>query len=101
MFTPQHPSYPKVPQPPKVNVGGRDYAIDKVVLHPDWDTKSLPNDIALLRLAEPVAGIVPIRIYRKQDEVGAIVTFVGRGYPGTGKEGVKTKDLILRARSEE
>lgn len=81
-----------------VSIGGQDYLVDKVVLHPEYvRATSRENDIAFLRIAKPVSGIVPIQIYRERDEVGKIVTFVGRAYSGNVKEGVKTKDLVLRA----
>ncbi|MFT5051319.1 MAG: secreted trypsin-like serine protease [Chlamydiales bacterium] len=45
----------------RVEFGGRGtdlplrrYAVDRVILHPDYDAEGLQNDIALVRLAEPV-----------------------------------------------
>jgi CubicO group peptidase (beta-lactamase class C family) len=81
---------------PKATVGGRDYAIDKIVQHPNWKNPGTSNDIALVRLAEPVRGIKPTRLYREKDEVGKVVTFVGRGTTGNGREGAKGIDKILR-----
>lgn len=82
---------------PKANIGGRDYVIEKIVQHPSWNKPRSSNDIALVRLAEPVKGIVPTRLYREKDEVGKVVTFIGRGTTGNGKDGAKGKDMILRA----
>ena len=96
VLVPGHADYNSSAPPAKANIGGRDYQIDKVVLHPDWAPRPVYNDIVLLRLSEPVSGIAPTRVYRKKDEVGKVVTFIGRGYPGNGKEGVKAKDMILR-----
>lgn len=83
--------------PSKATIGGRDYVIDKIVQHPNWGRPRASNDIALLRLAEPVKGIVPTRIYREKDEVGKVVTFIGRGTTGNGRDGAKGRDMILRA----
>jgi CubicO group peptidase (beta-lactamase class C family) len=85
---------------PKANIGGQDYVIEKIVQHPDWGKPRASNDIALLRLAEPVKGIVPIRLYREKNEVGKIVTFVGRGTTGNGQDGAKGKDMILRGAND-
>lgn len=85
---------------PVARVGGRDYKIDKIVQHPNWGKPRTANDLALLRLAEPVKGIVPTRLYREKDEVGKVVTFVGRGTTGNGKDGAKGKDMILRGAND-
>jgi hypothetical protein len=79
-------------------IGDRVYRIDRVVLHPDWRGESdIRVDIALVHLAEPVTGIVPVRLYTDADEVGLAVTFVGRGGTGTGLTGPVEEDLSLRA----
>jgi CubicO group peptidase (beta-lactamase class C family) len=92
---PGHPAYDSSVLP-IARVGGRDYKIDKIVQHPSWNKPRTSNDIVLVRLAESVKGIVPTRLYREKDEVGKVVTFVGRGTTGNGKEGAKGKDMILR-----
>jgi hypothetical protein len=53
--------------------------------HADADLKV---DIALVHLAQPVAGCAPVRLYTGVDEDGLVVTFVGRGATGTGLTGV-------------
>jgi CubicO group peptidase (beta-lactamase class C family) len=85
---------------PKATVGGRDYVIDKIVQHPNWKNPGTSNDIVLVRLAEPVRGIKPTRLYRGKDEVGKVVTFVGRGTTGNGRDGAKGKDMILRGAND-
>jgi secreted trypsin-like serine protease len=87
---PGHPAYDSSVLP-IARVGGRDYKIDKIVQHPSWNKPRTSNDIVLVRLAESVKGIVPTRLYREKDEVGKVVTFVGRGTTGNGKEGAKGK----------
>lgn len=38
------------------------YAVTQVIPHPDYDTVTYANDIALLRLTTPVAGATPMRV---------------------------------------
>ncbi|HEY7639274.1 MAG TPA: trypsin-like serine protease [Steroidobacteraceae bacterium] len=71
-------------------IAARNYSLDRIVVHPDWHSDAdLKADIALVRLAEPVAGCAPVRLYTGADEVGLVVTFVGRGTTGTGLTGVE------------
>lgn len=37
--------------------------VDRVIIHPGWDSDTDQNDIALLRLSSPVSGGSPIRLY--------------------------------------
>ena len=48
---------------------------------------SASNDVALLKLSEPVTDVAPIAIYRGNDELGNIVKIVGKGATGTGSRG--------------
>lgn len=48
---------------------------------------SASNDVALLKLTEPVTDVAPIALYRKGDELGRIVKIVGKGATGTGVSG--------------
>lgn len=82
--------------------------VDRLVLYPDY--RKLPqslvdealktgdatqiiaflsasNDVALLKLTEPVTDVAPIALYRKGDELGKIVKIVGKGATGTGARG--------------
>jgi hypothetical protein len=45
------------------------------------------NDIALIKLAKPVTSLSPAQIYRKSDEKGKPIWFIGNGATGTGKVG--------------
>jgi hypothetical protein len=70
--------------------GDERYEIQKVVFHPEWVSRggiASGRDIALLKLDRPVKGIEPVALYAKDDEVGKVVTFVGRGLTGTGVTG--------------
>jgi hypothetical protein len=68
-----------------LTVNGISHAIAEVVLHPQWD--GWLYDIALIRLVEPVEGVVPYPLYRGSNELGRKVTIVGRGVHATGLEG--------------
>jgi hypothetical protein len=79
-------------------IGGVAFAIDRVVLHPDWHgLTDVEVDIALVRLSAAVTGIAPASLYTGTDEVGMVATFVGRGGTGTGLTGYVQEDGRLRA----
>ena len=79
----------------QVTIAGRSYTVERVILHPEWETKML--EMALLELDRPVHGVEPIPPYEKEDELGQIVIFVGRGDTGTGLTGPISQDHKLRA----
>ncbi|HVS04185.1 MAG TPA: trypsin-like serine protease [Thermoanaerobaculia bacterium] len=67
------------------------YRVVGVVLHPQWEG-GWPrpweiHDLALLYLDRPVAGVGPIPLYRRTDELGRTATLAGRGKLGTGLTG--------------
>lgn len=86
-----------------VVINGRSRAVADVILHPgarDPDAFLLRGDaaplmafqlqradIALIRLAEPVRDVRPVRLYRGQGERGEIVEIIGRGASGDGVAG--------------
>ncbi len=45
------------------------------------------NDLALIKLKEPVRSVQPAKLYRQQDELNQIVWFIGSGGIGTGLTG--------------
>jgi hypothetical protein len=69
-----------------LEVGGAAHVVAGVYLHPQWKDRD-KYDIALVRLEQPVTGVDPIPIYRGSDELGAVVTLVGRGVTATGVDG--------------
>jgi len=75
---------------------GREISVTQKILHPDW-RDGQPHDLALVRLAEPAAGIAPVELYAGADEAGQTVVFVGRGDTGTGITGPKAADKKKRA----
>lgn len=81
-----------------VIAAGRSYAIDRVVLHPEWhQIADVKRDVALVRVRFDVMGIEPAQLFVGEEVAGTIVTFVGRGGFGTGVAGVRGEDRRLRA----
>ena len=68
-------------------VSNQKLQIEEVILHPDWNDKLNVHDIALIKLKKNVVGVTPLPLYQKRDEVGQIITLVGRGVSGTGLVG--------------
>lgn len=76
-----YPGYQKLPQP----------LIDQALKTNDATQiiafLSASNDVALLKLSEPVTDVAPIAIYRRNDELGKNIKIVGKGATGTGSRG--------------
>ncbi|UNK42543.1 trypsin-like serine protease [Luteimonas sp. S4-F44] len=91
-----------------VVLGGRSREVADVVVHPGYRTlpQSLidqamasgeamlivvflagSDDIALIRLKQPVEDIVPVGLYHGSDEAGHVVKLLGKGATGTGATG--------------
>jgi len=70
-----------------LNVNGVSHAIAEVIIHPKWRKRRDEYDIALVRFKKPVSGVTPLPIYRGTDELGSVVTLVGRGDHATGLVG--------------
>lgn len=82
-----------------VTIKGKNYKIDSVILSPDWLAKGIrggARDLALIRLASPVKGIKPVKIYQNQDELGKTILFVGYGMTGNGQTGPTQDDQVKR-----
>lgn len=99
---------PRDRQLTEVEVGGAKRAVDGVFRHPgarqppqamidraistgDWILTvfaiASSNDIALIRLREPVRDVGPVGLHRGRDEVGRTVKIIGKGAAGTGLTG--------------
>jgi hypothetical protein len=78
----------------RITIGETDYAVDSIVRHPDWNDG--PHDLTLLRLAKPVEGIPPARLYREAAELNRVVVLVGYGDFGTGLSGPEGNDRQVR-----
>ena len=91
-----------------VTLNGKSRDVERLVIHPGykkppqellnhalatWDWTlfmvllSSSDDIALLKLAHPVADVSPVATYKGNDEFGQIVKIVGKGATGTGVTG--------------
>jgi len=86
-----------------VTIAGKVRNVSQVIVHPGWRrvresegeseasrlaTRLDNDDVALLRLSEPVTDITPASIYRGDREVGHVVEIIGKGQTGTGKDGI-------------
>ncbi len=84
-----------------VRLGGKEYPVAKVVMHPHstlGPDEPPEIDIALIMLAEEVKGVTPLALYRDKDEVDKKVAIVGFGEVGDGKSKPRRKgDDIRRA----
>ena len=81
---------------PSVDIAGRTYQIDRIAVHGAWRELG-PHDVGLIRLAEPVAGVAPIALYRGGSERGVVATIVGHGGSGTGASRERAEDGQTRA----
>jgi CubicO group peptidase (beta-lactamase class C family)/V8-like Glu-specific endopeptidase len=82
--------------PATIAFDGTNYTVQDRTLYPGWKDGE-PNDIALLKLAQPVQGVAPVSPYTSTDEVGQTVTLVGYGGTGTGLTGRRNEDGAKRA----
>lgn len=87
-----------------VSIAGACRQVDRVVLHPGYriipaelyqghsgpaaQAQEARDDIALIRLAEPVQGVEPATLYSGDGEVGAWVRLLGKGATSTGDIGL-------------
>ena len=73
-----------------VTIGGAEVPFDSIRYHPGaFRDRETRVDMALLRLARPVTGVRPARLYDRDDEKGQVVLFVGTGNTGDGRGGVE------------
>jgi secreted trypsin-like serine protease len=66
---------------------GRLYTTSQIYIHPDFNSRTLDNDLAIYELREAVEGIIPSPINRTVPRVGQLLTLVGFGAGGGGPEG--------------
>ena len=74
--------------------GSKRLPVTKVVIHPDYDSTDINNDLALVWLSEtaPVAAN-RYDLYRGSDELGQAFTMVGYGQAGTGATGADSRSV--------
>jgi hypothetical protein len=96
------------PEIRQVLINGIPRDVDHVVIHPGYRSPpqelinqalatgeailvlvvlATSDDIALVKLAEPVTDVAPAAIYGRNDEAGQTVKIVGKGATGTGAVG--------------
>ncbi len=84
----------------RVSIEGRRYDVTKIILHPMRVSGAVDPDfdLALLKLAAPVAAISPVPLYRWSDEIGLVARIVGRGVHGAGVHDGRRhqRDALLR-----
>ena len=68
-------------------IGASTYTAQNVYIHPAYNPANLANDIALIELSAPVAGVTPAQIYTGTAEVGKQGHSVGYGLTETGTTG--------------
>lgn len=92
----------------QIMLGGVPRAVERIVLHPGyrkppqslidhglatWDwalllaALSASDDIALIKLAQPVADVTPLPLHSGSDEYGQTIMFIGKGATGNGRNG--------------
>lgn len=79
-------------------LGSQSYGVSEIVPHPKWNgSLTTGYDIALIRLATPIAGVTPAEIYTQSDERGKQVEIVGYGMYGNDIDGTVGLDGNRRA----
>jgi hypothetical protein len=70
-----------------LTINGNSHTIKTPIFHPKWNPDNDEYDIALVPLDKPVKNLPPLPIYRKKEELNAVITIVGRGDHATGLRG--------------
>jgi secreted trypsin-like serine protease len=78
---------------------GAVYAVTETLIHPSYNRVALRNDIALMRLASPVAGVTPVphlpaSLGFTSADIGTPVNFAGFGKTETNSIGTKLQVTI-------
>ena len=74
-----------------LEIAGHTHVVRRVVAHPEARPRT-PTDLALVQLAAEVEGVKPAAVYRRDDEAGKTVVFVGHGSSGVVGKGTLTSD---------
>jgi secreted trypsin-like serine protease len=70
----------------KIKVGYHWAEIEKRYAHADYELDE-ENDIALLKLKQPILAVKPAKLYRKENEKMQDIWFIGSGGSGNGNVG--------------
>lgn len=83
--------------PHEVQCGSVSAKVEKVFINPDYQDSVGRNDIALLKLSEPITSIESVPIYTGSDEAMKTAILLGHFTTGNGKTGPdKTLKMTLR-----
>ena len=96
LVTAAHCVNPAEQYPVKIQHLDNDYAVIKIIRHPDFTQTGEP-DLALLQLRWPLKQAKPASLYRKNDELNKTITIAGKGTTGNGLTGDAKQDNLLRA----
>ena len=96
LVTAAHCVNPAEQYPLKIQHLDNDYAVLKIIRHPDFTQTGEP-DLALLQLRWPLKQAKPAALYRKHDELNKVITIAGKGTTGNGMTGDAKQDNLLRA----
>ncbi|WP_166836048.1 ankyrin repeat domain-containing protein [Rheinheimera pleomorphica] len=96
LVTAAHCVNPAEQYPLKIQHLDNDYAVLKIIRHPDFTQTGEP-DLALLQLRWPLKQAKPAALYRKHDELNKVITIAGKGTTGNGVTGDAKQDNLLRA----
>ena len=66
-------------------IAGRLYFTRRITIHPNFNSRLLQNDVAIMELEEAITDIAPSSLFRDEPFVGELLTIVG--YGGTGDAG--------------
>jgi secreted trypsin-like serine protease len=78
---------------------GAVYGVSETIIHPSYNRNALRNDIALIRLASPVAGVTPVphlpaSLGFTSADAGSPINFAGFGLTETNSSGTKLQVTI-------
>jgi secreted trypsin-like serine protease len=65
-------------------LGNQNVLVTQRVRHPQFINLNRGYDLALLRLATPIVGVTPVKIYTGTNELGATISMAGFGSTGVG-----------------
>jgi TonB family protein len=86
---------PYLPSQKKLIIGGNEYHVEYIIVHPEYSSTNLRHDIALLKLDRKVTGAISTSIYQDNNEKNQHVWFVGKGDTGNGKLGVTGSSNVI------
>ena len=83
----------------ETSAGQQSFSIQKVLIHPEYDSANSVNDLAIVWLSESVPSEAQrYNLYRSTDEIGQTFTAVGYGKTGLGSTGYSTTQPTTPAR---